>query len=114
MHTWFHVLSDQKILKGIYYVLLDKAGCFYERNSDPTGVLEEFCFRLLLWEDSDDKKIREQCYIVLYSELTLTASEFFEELRKNSEIIWFLQQTASAFSNKLIICSVTYSHSRRL
>ena len=48
LHLGLDALGNQKILKGIYYVLLDKAGCFYERNSDPTGVLEEFCFRLLL------------------------------------------------------------------
>ena len=36
LHLVLDALSNQKILKGIYYVLLDKAGCFYERNSDPT------------------------------------------------------------------------------
>ena len=40
MHTWFHVLSNQKILKGIYYRCSDLPMNHFQR----TSVWETSCF----------------------------------------------------------------------
>ena len=39
MHTWFHVLSDQKILKGIYFVCTDNIFIFQIRSTTTSNRL---------------------------------------------------------------------------